>query len=72
MGNSIGNFQTVLLNHMIVITSNAPKITNLDDKTFIRKHKIMMENDQIDEKEFEACDYVLIRHALSQMNYNLE
>ena len=51
MGNSIGNFQTVLLNHMIVITSNAPKITNLDDKTFIRKHKIMMENDQIDEKE---------------------
>ena len=73
MGNQSfgGVSQRYLLNHLIVITSNTPNNSEISDETYIKKYNIMMENHPIDEKELDACPYVLIRHALSEMNYHL-
>ena len=73
MGNQIGVTQTYILNHFIVLTSNSPKCIahteKMEDEMYISKYGIMMENEPIDQDKLEACKYVLIRHAMSTMNY---
>ena len=74
MGNNNGTCQKYIINHLIILTSNLPKSLDgdeIDDELYIKKYNIPMSNPEVEQKDLAKCKYVLIRHALSKMNYLL-